>query len=67
MRTLMISALLLAVLVGVAAGAQKGDYLSDEEADKLREAQMNVHREEACRDRHNRYGGGVATAPAYYT
>jgi hypothetical protein len=39
MRTLMISALLLALSPGVAAGAEKGDYLSDEEVDALREAQ----------------------------
>jgi hypothetical protein len=39
MRTLMISALLLAVSLGVAAGSQKDDYLSDDEVDELREAQ----------------------------
>jgi hypothetical protein len=33
------SMLLLMVALGVTPGAQKGDYLSDEEADKLREAQ----------------------------
>ncbi len=39
MRTLMISILLLVGIVGVTPGAQKGDYLSDDEADQLREAQ----------------------------
>ena len=39
MRTLMISALLLAASLGVAAGSQKDDYLSDDEVDELREAQ----------------------------
>jgi hypothetical protein len=39
MRTLMTSALLLAVSLGVAAGAEKADYLSDDEVDQLREAQ----------------------------
>jgi dsDNA-binding SOS-regulon protein len=39
MRTLMISALLLAVSLGVARGEEKGDYLSEEEADQLRDAQ----------------------------
>jgi hypothetical protein len=39
MRTLMTSTLLLAVSLGVAAGADKADYLSDEEVDQLREAQ----------------------------
>ncbi len=35
----MISALLLAVSLGVARGEEKGDYLSEEEADQLRDAQ----------------------------
>jgi hypothetical protein len=39
MRTLMTSTLLLAVFLGVAAGADKADYLSDDEVDELREAQ----------------------------
>lgn len=39
MRTLMTSALLLAVFLADAAGAGKVDYLSDDEADQLREAQ----------------------------
>jgi len=39
MRTLMTSALLLAVFLGVAGGAEKADYLSDDEVDELREAQ----------------------------
>ena len=39
MRTLMTSTLLFAVSLGVAAGAEKGDYLSDDEVDELREAQ----------------------------
>lgn len=39
MRTFMTSALLLAVCIGVAAGQEKGDYLSDDEVDQLREAQ----------------------------
>ncbi len=39
MRTLIYSALLLAVLPGVAGGQDKGDYLSEDEADQLREAQ----------------------------
>ncbi len=39
MRTLMTSTLLLAVSLGVAAGAEKGDYLSDDEVEELREAQ----------------------------
>ncbi len=39
MRTLMFSALLLAVSLGVAGGQDKGDYLSEDEADQLREAQ----------------------------
>ena len=39
MRTLMFSALLLVVSLGVAWGEEKGDYLSEDEADQLREAQ----------------------------
>ena len=39
MRTLIISALLLAVSLTVAAGAEKDDYLSDDEVAQLREAQ----------------------------
>jgi len=39
MRTLMISALLFAASLGVAWGAEKGDYLSEEEVNQLREAQ----------------------------
>ena len=39
MRALMTSTLLLAVSLGVAAGAEKADYLSDDEVDELREAQ----------------------------
>jgi len=39
MRTLMTSALLLTVFLAVGAGAEKPDYLSDEEVDQLREAQ----------------------------
>jgi hypothetical protein len=39
MRTLMISILLLAASVGVAWGQEKGDYLSDDEVDQLRDAQ----------------------------
>jgi hypothetical protein len=39
MRTLMTSALLLAVFLAVAPGAEKADYLSDDEVDQLREAQ----------------------------
>jgi len=39
MRTLIMSALLLAVSLGSAWGADKADYLSDEEVDQLREAQ----------------------------
>jgi len=44
MRTLMTSALLLAVSLGVAGGAEKGDYLSDDEVDELREAQAPSER-----------------------
>jgi hypothetical protein len=39
MRALMTSTLLLAVSLGVAAGAEKSDYLSDDEVEELREAQ----------------------------
>jgi hypothetical protein len=39
MRTLMTSALLLAVSLGTAWGAEKGDYLTEDETDQLREAQ----------------------------
>ena len=39
MRTLLTSALLLVVSLGVARGAEKGDYLTDDEVDQLREAQ----------------------------
>jgi len=39
MRTVITSALLVAVALGVAAGREKADYLSDEEVDQLREAQ----------------------------
>jgi hypothetical protein len=39
MRTLMISAMLLAVSVTAAWGAEKADYLSDDEVDQLRDAQ----------------------------
>jgi len=39
MRILMTSTFLLAVALGVAAGAQQADYLSDDEVDELREAQ----------------------------
>ncbi|MGA3326674.1 MAG: hypothetical protein ABSF45_19590 [Terriglobia bacterium] len=39
MRILTTSTLLLAVALGIAAGAQKPDYLSDDEVDELREAQ----------------------------
>ena len=39
MRTLMTSVLLLAVSLAVAWGAEKSDYLSDDEVDQLREAQ----------------------------
>jgi hypothetical protein len=39
MRTLLTSALLLVVSLGVARGAEKGDYLTDDEVDRLREAQ----------------------------
>jgi hypothetical protein len=39
MRTLMTSALLLAVSLGAAWGAEKGDYLTEDETDQLREAQ----------------------------
>ncbi len=39
MRTLLISALLLVFSLGVARGAEKGDYLTDDEVDQLREAQ----------------------------
>ena len=47
MRTLMTSALLLVVSLAVAWGADKNDYLSDEEADQLREAQEPSERIEA--------------------
>ncbi|HMD84288.1 MAG TPA: hypothetical protein VKO18_06270 [Terriglobia bacterium] len=47
MRTLMTSALLLAASLAVAWGADKSDYLSDEEADQLREAQEPSQRIEA--------------------
>ena len=39
MRTLLTSALLLLISLGAASGKDKGDYLSDEEVDQLREAQ----------------------------
>jgi Sec-independent protein translocase protein TatA len=39
MRTLMTSVLLLAVFLAAAGAAEKGDYLSDDEVDELREAQ----------------------------
>lgn len=39
MRTLLISALLLGVVVADALGKEKADYLSDDEVDELREAQ----------------------------
>jgi hypothetical protein len=39
MRTLVTLALLLTVSLAVAWGAEKGDYLSDDEVEKLREAQ----------------------------
>jgi hypothetical protein len=39
MRALTISILLLAVSLGLAEGAEKGDFLNDDEVDKLREAQ----------------------------
>ena len=39
MRTLLTSALLLVVSLGSAWGADKSDFLTDEEADQLREAQ----------------------------
>jgi hypothetical protein len=39
MRTLITSSLLIAAVLGVAAGAQQADYLSDDEVDELREAQ----------------------------
>ena len=39
MRTLLTSALLLVVSLGIARGAEKGDYLTDDEVDQLREAQ----------------------------
>ena len=39
MRALMISCCLLVGALGVAAGDQKADYLSDDEVDELREAQ----------------------------
>jgi len=38
-RTLRTCGLLLALCLGVAWGAEKGDYLSDDEADQLRDAQ----------------------------
>jgi hypothetical protein len=47
MRTLIISAVLLAVSLAAARGAEKGDYLSDEEVDQLREAQDPSPRIEA--------------------
>ena len=47
MRTLLTSALLLVVSLGVARGAEKGDYLSDDEVDQLREAQQPSQRIEA--------------------
>jgi hypothetical protein len=39
MRSLLTSVLLLIVSLGLARGAEKGDYLSDDEVDQLREAQ----------------------------
>jgi hypothetical protein len=39
MRTLMTSVLLLAVSLGAAWGREKGDYLSEDETEQLREAQ----------------------------
>jgi hypothetical protein len=39
MRTLMTSALLLTVSLAAAGGAEKGDFLTDDEVDELREAQ----------------------------
>jgi hypothetical protein len=39
MRNIVISALLFALSLGVVWGAEKGDYLSDDETDQLREAQ----------------------------
>jgi len=39
MRVLLTSSLLLAVSLSVAWGAEKGDYLTDDEVDELREAQ----------------------------
>ena len=47
MRTLMTSALLLVVSLAVAWGAEKGDYLSDDEVDQLRDAQEPSKRIEA--------------------
>jgi Sec-independent protein translocase protein TatA len=44
MRTLMTSALLLPVFLAVGAGAEKPDYLSDDEVDQLREAQAPSER-----------------------
>ena len=39
MRTLMISALLLLSSCSIAWGAEKGDFLTEEEASQLRDAQ----------------------------
>ena len=47
MRTLMTSALMLALSLTAAWGAEKGDYLTDEETDQLRDAQEASQRIEA--------------------
>jgi hypothetical protein len=47
MRTFITSALLLALSVSVAWGEEKGDYLTDEEVDKIRDAQDPSARIEA--------------------
>jgi predicted ribosome quality control (RQC) complex YloA/Tae2 family protein len=44
MRALMTASLLLMIPLGVVSGVDKGDYLSDEEVDKLREAQSPSER-----------------------
>jgi len=50
MRSLLASALLLTVSLGLARGAEKGDYLSDDEVDRLREAQDPSQRIETYLD-----------------
>ena len=47
MRTLMTSALMLALSLTAAWGAEKGDYLTDEETDQLRDSQEASQRIEA--------------------